>query len=79
MAKQIYGDIIVAPGITVAGTDSKHYGKVADNAYRINLMKIAPTEASGFHGKNERISIDNLVAGTGAYYQLIKESAGIRP
>jgi carboxypeptidase PM20D1 len=79
VAKQIYGDIIVAPGITVAGTDSKHYGKVADNAYRINLMKIAPTEASGFHGKNERISIDNLVAGTGAYYQLIKESAGIRP
>ena len=76
VAKQVYGDIIVAPGMTMGGTDSKHYGKVADNTYRINLMKIAPSEASGFHGKNERISVDNLVSGTRAYYQLIKEAAG---
>ena len=73
--RQIYGDVIVMPGMTMGGTDSKHYGKVADNAYRINLMKISPSDVAGFHGKNERISIDNLVNGTAAYYQLIKESA----
>ncbi|MEP5321237.1 M20/M25/M40 family metallo-hydrolase, partial [Marinobacter alexandrii] len=76
VAKQVYGDVIVAPGMTMGGTDSKHYGKVADDTYRINLMKIAPSEASGFHGKNERISVDNLISGTSAYYQLIKEAAG---
>ena len=75
--KQVYGDVIVAPGVTMGGTDSKHYGKVADDTYRINLMKISPSEVSGFHGKNERISINNLVTGTSAYYQLIKEAAGV--
>jgi carboxypeptidase PM20D1 len=76
VVRQIYGDIVVIPGMTMGGTDSKHYGKVADDAYRINLMKISPQEVAGFHGKNERISIANLVDGTAAYYQLIKESAG---
>ncbi|MFK8020472.1 MAG: M20 family peptidase [Pseudomonadales bacterium] len=76
--RQIYGDVIVAPGMTMGGTDSKHYGKVSDDSYRINLMKITPDDISGFHGKNERISIDNLVNATGAYYLLIKEAAGER-
>lgn len=74
--RQIYGDVVVTPGMTAGGTDSKHYGKVSDDTYRINLMKITPADVSGFHGKNERIAIDNLVTGTGAYYQLIKEAAG---
>jgi acetylornithine deacetylase/succinyl-diaminopimelate desuccinylase-like protein len=41
-------------------------------------MKITPEDVPGFHGKNERISVDNLVKGTAAYYQLIKEAAGAR-
>ncbi|MEH6585881.1 MAG: M20 family peptidase [Halioglobus sp.] len=76
VVRQIYGDVVVTPGMTVGGTDSKHYGKVSDDTYRINLMKITPADVSGFHGKNERIAIDNLVTGTGAYYQLIKEATG---
>ena len=76
VTRQIYGDVIVAPGMTMGGTDSKHYGKVSDDTYRINLMKITPADISGFHGKNERIAIDNLVSATGAYYLLIKEAAG---
>ena len=73
VVRQVYGNIIVIPGMTMAATDSKHYSKVSDDSYRINLMKITSADISGFHGKNERISVDNLANGTAAYYLLMKQ------
>lgn len=75
VARQVFGDIAVVPGITVGGTDSKHYSKVADNAYRFQYMLTGPDDIAGFHGTNERVSIDNLIKGTSAYYLLIKQGA----
>jgi carboxypeptidase PM20D1 len=76
VARQIFGDIIVVPGITVGGTDSKHYNRVADDSYRFQYMLVTPEDIAGFHGTNERVLIDNLVKGTGAYYLLMKQAAG---
>jgi carboxypeptidase PM20D1 len=76
VARQFFGDLVVVPGLTVGGTDSKHYGKVADDSYRFQYMLVGRDDISGFHGTNERVSIDNLVKGTGAYYLLMKEAAG---
>ncbi len=74
--RQIYGDVLIVPGITIGGTDTKHYGKVADNSYRFHPMVVGPEDIPSVHGTNERISIENLVKGTGAYYLLLKEAAG---
>lgn len=76
VAKRVFGDILVVPGITIAGTDSKHYSKVADNAYRLQYMVVTAQDSSGFHGTNERVSIDNLRKGTTAYYLLMRDAAG---
>jgi carboxypeptidase PM20D1 len=76
VARQIYGDLIVVPGMTAGGTDSKHYSRVADDSYRFQFMMVSPGDISGFHGTNERVAIENLVKGTGAYYLLLKEAAG---
>lgn len=76
IARQTYGDIAVAPGLTMGGTDSKHYGQVADDSYRFQFMQVGPEDVAGFHGTNERISIDNLARATGAYYLLMKEAGG---
>jgi carboxypeptidase PM20D1 len=76
VVRQFFGDIVVVPGLTVGGTDSKHYGKVADDSYRFQYMLVGPDDIAGFHGTNERVSIDNLVKGSGAYYLLMKEAAG---
>jgi len=67
--------VVVVPGLTVAGTDSKHYAKVADNSYRYLPMVISLEDLKGFHGTNERVSIENLVKGTSAYYLLIKQAS----
>ena len=76
VARKIFGDIIVVPGLTIAGTDSKHYSKVADDSYRFQYMMLTKEDSSGFHGTNERISIDNLVRATQAYYLLMKQGTG---
>lgn len=76
VARQVFGDIVVVPGLTIVGTDSTHYAKVADNSYRFQYMSVRPEDTTGVHGANERISIDNLVKGTGAYYLLMREAAG---
>jgi len=78
VARQVYGDLVVVPGMTAGGTDSKHYGRVADDSYRFQFMMVSPEDVSGFHGTDERVAIDNLVKGTGAYYVLLKETAGGR-
>jgi len=73
--RQVYGDAVVAPGITIAGTDSRYYETVADNAYRFNPMMISAQDLAGFHGTNERLSLENLVRATRFYIELIKSDA----
>ena len=72
----VMGRAIVIPGLTVGGTDSRHYSRIADDAYRFNPMVVSGADISGFHGTNERISIENLVRGTRIYARLIMRSAG---
>jgi len=73
--RQVFGDVVVMPGITIAATDSKHYEAVSDNAYRFNPMMITSQDLTGFHGTNERLSIENLVRATRFYIDLIKSDA----
>jgi len=72
--RMVYGDIAVAPGLMVAGSDSRHYAEVADNAFRFNPMLVGPSDLAGFHGTNEKISIENLVKATQVYALIIENS-----
>ena len=71
-AKQTYGDLVIAPGLTVAGTDSRRYESLTTNSYRFNPMMVTPSDTAGFHGTNERISIANMLNATNFYGLLIK-------
>jgi len=73
--REVYGDIAVAPGLMVAGSDSKHYAKVADNAYRFNPFVLASEDVSGFHGTNEKISVAAFVQGIKGYIQIIRNGS----
>lgn len=71
-AKQVFDSTIVAPGLTIAGTDTKHYEKVSDDSYRILPVVITPSELPGIHGTNERISIDNAEHALNFYKLMIE-------
>lgn len=73
-SRQTYGPLIVAPGLTIAGTDSRRYETVADDSYRFNPMVVTREDIHGFHGTNERISIENMVSATNFYSRLIERS-----
>ncbi len=65
------GEVVVFPGLTVGGTDSRHYGKVADDAYRFNPMTVSQEDVTTAHGTNEKIGVANLTQGTRAYVRII--------
>ncbi|MCV6627609.1 MAG: M20 family peptidase [Cellvibrionaceae bacterium] len=71
VSRSSFGDVIVAPGITVGGTDSKYYQLVAEDSYRFNPMVVGAEDISGFHGNNERISIDNMRLAVIFYQRLL--------
>jgi len=71
-ARETVADLVIAPGLTVAGTDSKHYAKIAEDAYRFHPFIVGPDDVPTIHGTNERISIDNLVLATDFHVQLLR-------
>jgi carboxypeptidase PM20D1 len=73
--RETYGDVIITPGLMVAASDSRHYGQVADNAFRFNPMIVRSEDLTGFHGTNEKIAVDNLAQGTRTYVQIMKNGS----
>jgi carboxypeptidase PM20D1 len=67
-----FGRVVVAPGLLVAATDSRHYARIADDAFRFNPMIVNSAEVAGFHGTNERIRTDGMLKGVRAYVRLLR-------
>ncbi len=53
--RQIYGEVVVTPGLMIAGSDTRHYSRVAENSFRFNPMVQKTDDLSGFHGTNEEL------------------------
>jgi carboxypeptidase PM20D1 len=53
-------DAPVAPGLVLAGTDSRHYAEVAENVYRFQPILLTSEDLEMPHGLNERLSVDNF-------------------
>ncbi len=72
--QETFEDAVVAPSLVVAATDSRHFVDLADNTYRFMPVILNNEELKGFHGVNERISIDNYKQAIRFYYRLIRNS-----
>jgi carboxypeptidase PM20D1 len=69
-AQQVFGDVIVVPGLTVGGTDSSHYAVLTENSYRF-LPFVATGEDVGLlHAADERVSVENLRLAV-QYYEVL--------
>jgi carboxypeptidase PM20D1 len=67
-----FGRLVVAPGLLVAATDTRHYGRIAEDAYRFNPMVVTQAELDGFHGTDERISTAGMLQGVRTYVRLLR-------
>ena len=70
--KEIYNDILIAPGLVVATTDSRYYQSISKNIYRFMPIHLTLDDISMIHGYNEKISIISYLDMIQFYIQLIK-------
>lgn len=70
--RAVFGDIVVVPGLTIAGTDSGRYSTYAQNSYRFLPFVFTSDDIALLHGKDERISIDNLERAVQFYMVLMR-------
>jgi carboxypeptidase PM20D1 len=73
-AKNVYGEAVIAPYLMFAGSDAKHYDRIAENTYRFLPVQLTSEDLNRMHGTNEHISIDNYLNAIGFYMEVIKES-----
>ena len=70
--RSLFPGTIVAPGLMIAATDSRHFAAISDHIYRFSPVRAKPEDLSRFHGTNERISVANLGELVRFYHQLLR-------
>ncbi len=74
--REVFPDVVVAPGLMVAATDSRHYAGIADNIFRFSPVRADSNDLKRFHGTNERLSIEGYADMIRFYRRLIENTAG---
>jgi carboxypeptidase PM20D1 len=74
--REIFPDVIVAPGLMVAATDSRHYVGVTDKIFRFSPVRATGEDLKRFHGTNERLSIEGYADMIRFYRRLLENAAG---
>ncbi len=69
---QTYPEVVTVPGLVIGGTDSRYYDEVADNSYRFSPLRFTPEDNHRFHGRNERLSLDDLAGCVRFYARFIR-------
>jgi carboxypeptidase PM20D1 len=75
--REVFPGVVVAPGLMIGGTDSRHMEEVAENVYRFSPVRARAEDLSRFHGTDERISAENYVEMIRFYETLIRHAAGV--
>jgi carboxypeptidase PM20D1 len=60
-----------APGLVLGATDGRYAEAITPNVYRFQPSLLTPDELTGFHGTNERTSVENMGRLARGYAQII--------
>jgi carboxypeptidase PM20D1 len=74
--REVFPGTIVAPGLMIAATDSRHMAEVADDIYRFSPVRAHSEDLPRFHGTDERMSVSNYQELIRFYGALIQNAAG---
>jgi len=77
--REVFPDSMVAPSLTLQGTDSRHFGEVAEQVYRFMPIRFKPADLPRLHGNDERIAVDQLADMVRFYQRLLHTTAGAAP
>jgi carboxypeptidase PM20D1 len=68
---EVFPGAVVAPGLVLGGTDSRHFTGLADDVYRFVPLWMEDADVSRIHGIDERISVDRHADAVRFYRRLI--------
>jgi carboxypeptidase PM20D1 len=71
--RQAFPDVLVAPGLLVGTTDTRHYLDMAENSFRFLPLRIGPDDIKRFHGTDERLAVSNYEEVIRFYVHLLGE------
>ncbi len=69
-------DLIVAPYLVIAQTDSRHFAALTDAVYRFLGARVTSDELDGFHGTDERIAVSEYARAIRVYYRFVVAATG---
>ena len=70
---QVFPDALVAPGMVVVATDSRHFSDISQNTFRFLPIRLDRTNISSIHGINERVAVSEYYTSIQFYGELIKK------
>ncbi|MBI3786379.1 MAG: M20 family peptidase [Deltaproteobacteria bacterium] len=68
----VYPGTVVAPFLTIGGTDSRHYSGICPNVYRFTPIVGERSDLARLHGTNERTSVAHYVQAIQFFVELLK-------
>lgn len=77
--REIDPELVVAPGLSVVATDSRHYEGIARNAFRFLPLRFKSPDLKRIHGIDERLSTANYVEVVRFYVRLLENLRGESP
>jgi carboxypeptidase PM20D1 len=72
--EEVAPEVIVAPSLLVAATDSRHYAGLTKNIFRFLPITLGSDDAKRYHGIDERISIRDYERCVRFYIQLLRNA-----
>lgn len=69
--REMVPDAVVAPGLSLGGTDARHYSEVAEGCYRIEPVIAGEQELALIHNTDERLSVENYLRAIQIYIRVI--------
>ena len=69
---EVYPGTVVAPGLSMVATDSRHYAPIASDIYRFLPLRVTADDLKRIHGVDERIGIKTYAELIGFLARLIE-------
>lgn len=69
---QQFPEVIVAPGLVLGATDSRHYQLLSEYIYRFLPLRVTAQDMVRIHGVNERLAVGNYADVVAFYIRLIR-------
>lgn len=74
---QTFENVVSLPGQVLAVTDCQHYYEISDYVYRFVPLRINNANASGIHGINERMAVNNYMECIRFYERMFENTQGL--